>query len=222
MTTPQWITKQDPETMPFRPGVTQTQGFGLRVTDIGSPLHLGTDRGREPRQILMPFDGNIEWAKDEGLWGSLLRITPADHNIKLELHIAHTVSNCDTIEGFYHRGDVLPVIAGDLGLSAGIHTHLEVIVPYTVGNYEHYLPRAGHQIYSRKNGFFEPYIETHCRGFGLDYTKTMDRAYTQVQTWGISKMYEGLAIRDGLPPYRRPSWGMGQVILLDSRRYLKI
>ena len=217
----QFIRNNPPKEMPFRPGSPYTQFFGLRSTAIGSPIHLGVDRGREPRTILMPFDGKWIWNNIGGDWGSILRIIPED-GTKLEIQIAHTTQITNLTEGKAKKGSVLPIQADEIGLSAGIHTHTEVLIPMTPGNYEWALDRAGCPLYSRTKGFLEPYIEQHCKTNGLDYIDVRNRAMDQVGRWSIASVYEHVAVRTALPNHRLPHWGSGAVILLDSKEFLQI
>src|SRR5690606_36356497 len=88
--------------IPFRPGAKYAgSNFGLRTVDhimtrTGrqelSLIHLGVDRGQEPRAIYMPFDGTATYylLGEQTAFGSLLRIRP-DAGIELEIHVAHTV-----------------------------------------------------------------------------------------------------------------------------------
>lgn len=223
-----WIQKHDPDTIPYRPGVPRTgDRFGLRADSIGSPIHLGDDRGRHPRHIVMPFDGILAWSKTGGAWGSTARLIP-DDNTDVEIQIAHTVrrdNGHDDIDQHFKRGDTLPIIAGDIGLSTGIHTHTEFAIRYTDSDYmmlSEYSPlRAGWidgEIFVN-----DSWIADHCREHDIeDPDDFHDLVEKQVYDWGILELRDGVCIRsrDRFPARRNP-WGT-DVILADPMRWLKI
>lgn len=214
-----WRNIQNPDTTPYRPGAKHTQGFGLRITDIGSPLHLGNDRGREPRDILAPFDGRFEWdmLTPAGVAGSILRLIPHNGQDSIELQVFHSVDGAytDHIEGECKRGEKLPVQAGDLGLSVGIHTHTELVIRDNPLSRQQM--RMEDMIWLYRSGSFNVgHIWSHCKRHGLDYEDVIKRTSTQISTWDISYMSTRYAVRDMLPEYRLPHWGEGKTLHVDT------
>ena len=223
-----WRNLQDPETIPYRPGVPRTgDRFGLRTDLIGSPIHLGDDRGRHPRHIVMPFDGLLVWSMTGGAWGSTARLIP-DDNPGVEIQIAHTVrrdNGHDDIDKHFKRGDTLPIIAGDIGLSAGVHTHTEIAMRYTDHDYDSlshdcrlYAGWINDEIFVD-----DQWIADHCRENNIEEPSDFhDRVEKQIYDWGILELRDGVCIRaKNRFPARRNPWGT-DVILADPMRWLKI
>lgn len=215
-----WIRKD----FPYRPGSGRTgDRFGLRSDNFGSPAHLGDDRSRYPNHFVMPFDGKIYWSREEDTaWGSILRIVPKNCK-ETEIQVAHTVRSDGlnfVLKETYKQGQLLPVIASNLGLTDGVHSHTEWIIKYTDENYE----------YFKKDGEFiageyvinEKYVKDHCDHLRMDYNKTLEALKQQIFIWGIQELYSNFAIRKILPLYRTPQWDEGPVIIADPMRYLDI
>lgn len=231
MTLIAWFDEQDPATMPFRPGTPHTQGWGLRISDIGSPAHMADDRGSTPAGLVMPFhSGAAEWVPlpHWRAWGSFLRIVPADVPFGVELHVGHTVPTEVRVSswgGRYTRGERLPCKAGHIGVGTGAHTHTELVVEYS---YERRDKLREHSL-----GFLvfrgvvnDAAVRGHCERFGLHTKDTLERLKAQVRTWGIEEMGDHHAIRHGdqetFPEYRVPAWGCGRVLLVDPYWALEI
>lgn len=208
------IQKWRDTTAPYRPGAKHTQAFGLRINDIGSPLHPGNDRGKEPRDILAPFDGELVWNRVAGVAGSVLQLIPSYARCYVEIQVFHTVPESEYvnhIKAHVHRGEALPVKAGDIGLSTGVHTHTEVVVKDGTE-----ITDEGVPIYV-DGEFNEQFIRDHCKRYGLDFADVIKRATEQVKTWEIRYMSTHYAIRRGVPDYRTPHWGAGETIHVDPR-----
>lgn len=226
-----WIEKQDPDTMPFRPGVEHTQEFGLRnsmeaIRAGASPGHLGNDRGRYPdTKLLMPFDGRIKWKVVGSVAGTLLQIIPED-DPPLELQYFHTERKDQykyPLEKEHTRGEILEVEASNSGLSLGIHTHGELIVEYLPHRVE-YLRRISTPIYY-DGEVNQEYLEKHGQKYGIRYhdRETIKRKLKrQVKSWGIEELWDRFAVRYSLPEYRIPHWGDTKTIHMCTRTFLQI
>jgi hypothetical protein len=221
-----WIAKQDPDTMPFRPGVAHTQGFGIRnsmnpIRMGASPAHLGNDRGSYPTVLHMPFDGKVRWKQTGGVAGSVLQLIPSD--IDAEIQVFHT--RCDNIETQQYarirkRGEQLTAVAGNIGLSTGVHTHTEFIVKYQKDVVEALRERST-QIYY--NGIFNnDFIYNHCQQYNLKYSYIVNKLKEQVLTWNIEELWDTFAVRASLPAYRQPHWGKSRTVHLCTKTYLQI
>lgn len=223
-----WCASQQPAKMPFRPGSVHTEEFGLRPINIGSPFHTGTDRGSEPPFIEMPFhEGSAEWSMlpDWRDWGSFLRISPDWSPFGVEIHVAHTVPS-DTLHatewsGRYFRGDRLPCIAGDIGLSKGRHTHTELVVEDSEDRRSE-LMEASTLVYvigGKLQEGVSDHIAQHCETCGLGFRDVVARFEKQIEQWGIVTLTDRFALRDGsvqrYPDYRVPRWGRGSVLIVD-------
>lgn len=206
--------------MPFRPGAAYTGGFGLRTHALGSPGHLGVDRGSSPGAILHCFGGAWLWRPVAGDWGSVLRLAP--HDFHIEVQIGHSVYRGGEVGfGCAERGSVLPVVAGDLGLSSGVHTHTEVVLPYSA-ELRNSLAERCSVSYVTDEGVNREAVLRHCRSHGLDGDDVVKRLQEQVVSWGIRELWDHFAVRAGLPAHRRPEWCGGAVLLVDSRWTLQI
>lgn len=212
---------------PYRPGAGYTgDSFGFRSQSyIGSPFHPGVDRSGTPSHIVMPFNGKLSWNdKPRSAWGSCARIVPCsgDH---AEIQIAHTIrhdrSRASIHNHRYFQGDKLPIIAGNIGLSDGAHTHTELIIERTQDNYE-YFSEQDTLIYSDGKIVDEKHILRHCSENGLDPDDIFERLQKQIALWSISEIWCSFIVRDMLPDYRTPHWGYGAVIIADTRRYLRL
>lgn len=212
---------------PYRPGASYSgDRFCFRKQGyIGSPFHPGTDRAGRPDHIVMPFDGKLSWNHKPGTaWGSCARIVPGE-NVNCELQIAHTIrhdrSRAAIHNHRYSQGDKLPIVASDIGLSDGAHTHTELVFQYDLGVYD-YFAEDGQPIYKDGNIVEEAYIKKHCYRNHLAYTDIIERLFEQIRTWGIAEIWDNFIVRDVLPDYRTPHWGPGRVIIADTRRYLDL
>jgi len=212
---------------PFRPAAGYSgDSFGFRKqSSIGSPLHPGQDRSGNPDHIVMPFDGKLSWNLKPGTaWGSCARIVP-DADVHCEIQIAHTIrhdrSRAAIHNYSYNQGDALPIVAGDIGLSAGAHTHTELVVENTAKHYAYFRTEGG-LIYADGAIQNDTIIRKHCFRYNLSYAHVIQRLLEQIHTWGISEIWEHFIIRNALPDYRTPHWGYGSVIIADTRRYLEL
>lgn len=212
-------------TVPYRPGSAHTQDFGIRTIEIGNPLHLGNDRGAQPPAIVSPFDGKMEWTMlpSDSVAGSLLTIVPKNAEGNVELQVFHCEPEDDQA-GYYNqkvnRGQLLPVVAGMLGLSTGPHTHTEVVVRGTPALLSE-LRQGAKIIY--KNGVVDAKtLVQHCKQHGFDAEVWHDRILHQVETWQIEEMSDRYAVRSALPGYRIPHWGRGVTIHIDPKWSLDI
>lgn len=219
-----WLADNPPAAMPYWPGAALTGAFGLRTSRAvldagGSPLHLGVDRAGGG-QFTMPFDGSVFWRPVDGVAGSVLSLNP--HGLAMEIQVFHTVGDGHALEisERLHRGDPLPVTPGDLGLSLGVHTHTEVLMPYD-DDLQAWLQTGsatlviGHIINAAE-------VVRHCAAQGLDDEMMLSRARAQVGTWRIREMTDRYAVREGVPEYRTPEWGSGPTIHVDSQWLLSI
>lgn len=232
MTVRQWCDEQDPTTIPFRPRAAHTQGFGLRVSLIASPAHLGGDRGGVPSTVVMPWDeGTAEWTMlpSGRAWGSFLRIYPDSSPFGVEIHVGHTMAS-DGVHpmswsGRYRRGETLPCYASTLGVGSGAHTHAELVVEYSRERVDE-LRAASSRWIVRRGLVSQDAVEDHCAGYGFDPDHWMDRLEVQSQLWGIEELTDVFAVRRGtaltFPEYRVPRWGRGPVLLVDPRWALQI
>ena len=211
-------------TVPYRPGSAHTQPFGIRTIEIGNPLHLGNDRGARPPEILSPFDGELEWSLLPGtVAGSLLTIIPKNAINYVELQVMHAEARSSQIT--YHgrsvsRGEELPVIAGDVGLSTGPHTHTELVVRSSVDLLDR-LREQSAPIYVDEivNNAF---LWNHCAEYGFDVVEWKQRITRQAVSWGITEMTDKYAVRTALPDYRIPHWGRGATIHINPQWALDI
>ena len=212
---------------PFRPGAAYSgDRFGFRtVSHVGSPFHPGTDRAGRPDHIVMPFDGSITYSVRPGTdWGSLARIVPATGE-GFEIQIAHTIRRdglrTPLENQHYTQGAVLPIVAGDIGLSMGAHTHTELLVEHTAKHYARFRTDGG-VIY--KDGAIQDdkIIREHCNRYGLDYSGVIFRLMDQIHRWSIVEVWKSFIVRSVLPDYRTPHWGSSGVIIADTRRYLDL
>lgn len=220
-----WRKRMNPAETPYRPDARHTQGFGLRAYAIGSPIHLGNDRGKSPRTILAPFDCRYEWRMvPDTDAGSVLQLVPDDGGGWIEMQVFHTVEvdpEIDSIECHAERGESLPVIAGDIGLSRGIHTHSELICRHDPEIIAQLHDDAEPWIY-RGGQLHLEYIRAHCSRYHLDYEDTVERAQKQIREWGIEYVSTRYAVRSALPEYRLPHWGQGKTIHISTKWGLDI
>lgn len=237
----QWIEDQDPDTMPFRPGVKHTQGFGLRdypetVRAGASPAHIGNDRGALPVDIYMPFDGSVFWKSVGSVAGTLLQLIPRG-NVPVEIQIFHTRRRGKTdngrgrtddtfhpYQGVLKRGERLEEIyTADHGMSAGSHTHTEFLVPYSEELVQ-YLRTIATPIYT-DGKLNKKYFRDHAKKFGFTPADSVlyERKFKkQVRTWTIEEVWDTFAVRNSVPEYRTPHWGKGKTIHLCTRTFLQI
>lgn len=224
----QWCKDQNPDTIPFRPGAVYTTPFGLRTSQSvidsgGSPGHLGVDRGSHDKRILMPFDGFVFWKMVGGVAGSLLQIIPRNYEL-VEIQVFHTVRTDKEITAFrgsFNKGDVLPIIAGDIGFSAGTHTHTELITEFSPA-LQAELINLDQTFYVKDQELNPGGIDIHVFRYRLNKKKVIETLDFQIDSWGIIDLSGVFAIRQELPLYRRPHWGRGKTIHVDSRRFLQI
>lgn len=216
-----WLRENPPEQMPYWPGAKVTTPFGLRpqIPDGTSPLHLGVDRAGG-RAFLMPFDGCVFWRAVGGVAGSVLSLIP--HGMEMEIQVFHTEADAgvEKISTRLTRGELLPVEPGDIGVSYGVHTHTEVLFPYDTELVK-WLHAAAAQIVNR-GAIDIDYLIRHCRSNNLNAAKVRAATTQQIDEWGISEMTTRYAVRDSVPEYRRPEWGRGATVHVDSRWLLQI
>lgn len=221
-----WLKENSPKEMPFWPNAKCTGPFGLRssqeLLDLGAnPLHLGRDRAGSSAPLKMPFDGRLTWRRlhPDFAAGSLLQIRA--HHVPLEIQVMHTEAapHVNEIVGSYLKGDVLPVHAGSLGLSTGIHTHLEVLMPWSKDLWAWVDGRIAYVT----NGLpVKRELKEFCRVNNLDSSSYISRVGDQALEWGIIRMTDRAAVRVSVPPYREPSFGNGKTIHVDSGWLLEI
>lgn len=216
-----WLEANPPADIPYWPGAKITTSFGLRlkIPPKTSPLHLGVDRAAG-REYCMPFDGSVFWRKTGGVAGSVLSLVP--HGIDMEIQVFHTETDreVDHISARARKGDPLPVEPGDLGLSYGVHTHTEVLFPYDTELLK-WLHQGSMPIVTY-GGINHDYLIAHSRRNNLNAADTLAAVLKQVDEWGISEMTSRYAVRDGIPEYRRPVWGRGSTVHVDSMWLLQI
>lgn len=214
-----WIRKD----FPYRPGAGRTgDRFGLRKDCIGSPFHAADDRSGTPKNIVMPFDGTIEWTHCGGDFGSLLRIIP-DDSAETEIQVAHTErkdGKLDALNYWLAQGQEMPVRVGNLGIGTGAHTHTEWLVRATVENMKFFRKQG---IWLRdKESLNSAFIHEHCKRYKLDEATFTDRFIYQCKIWGLTEVNTTYCIRGSVPRYRIPQWGNGPVIFADCMLYLDI
>lgn len=218
-----WLADNPPKDMPYWPGARVTTPFGMRsqktVLAMGASLfHLGVDRAGGGDYI-MPFDGFIEWHPVKGSPGSILRIVP--DLLRLEIQVFHTEAPkyLSSIEQRMYQGEPMPVKPGALGMSTGVHTHTEVLLPYDESLMALF---AGGELLVNKRQVDLAMVEKHCAMCDIEADQMMVKAIGQVRTWEIEEMGEHYAIRRSLPGYRVPAWGPGVTLHVDSMALLQI
>lgn len=220
-----WLEMNPPAQMPYWPGARVTTPFGIRTSqavlqDGGSPLHLGIDRAGGGTYH-MPFDGLVSWRVCGGDAGSLLQLS--SDCLPLEVQVFHTWSTnryVDEISTRLSAGDRLPVVPSNVGKSKGVHTHTEIVVPHDAGIRDWCATGATWIV--RDEQINHAYILQHCQAHHLDAGLVLERLVEQLRTWAITQMSDRFAIREELPAYRRPRWGHGPVLHIDSMWLLRI
>ena len=224
-----WLAENPPTDMPYWPGAVVTAPFGLRRTrgelEIASPAHLGVDRAGGGRYT-MPFDGSVFWRPVGGVAGSLLSLNP--HGMSMEIQVMHTRNggHVTEIHARVSKGEALPVTPSNLGMSIpvgggdGSHTHTEVLIPYD--RELHAWLRAGATPIITKGAVDSNYVIVHCRRYKLNAALMLEKLEDQIDEWDLSEMTDRYAIRDAMPLYRRPEWGTGPTIHVDSQWLLQI
>lgn len=227
----EFLRRNPPEKIPFWPGARVTEPFGLRSSQASmdegaSPIHLGPDRayGNTPN-LIMPFNGTAEWRRTNKVTGSLLRIIP--HELDMELHVFHTEMNGMKAGVAYSfaQGDGLPFQPSNLGLSLGVHTHTEAVFPWSE-ELVHYLEEKCQPIVSAGR-INDNYLVYHCSRYSREgnllHPERMRLAMErQIASWGIRELWTEFAVRQSLPQYRRPEWGGGPTIHVNSIWMFKI
>lgn len=223
-----WIRDKDPATIPYRPGAPFIyDGFGLRRwMNFGSPLHTGPDRAGLPDVLLHPFGGVWLWKflGNDSPFGSLLRIMPGD-DAKIEVQVAHTT--CDDGKNIHSgrcdKGEQIQGIhVASLGsVSSEAHTHTDVLIPATEENLSH-LRDIDPQWVAGGKIVDESRVEEHCAKWDIPLREYTVRVVKQLSSWGISEAGRHYLVRKGVPAYRKPFWGAGAVIFLDSQYFLNI
>lgn len=227
-----WLKDNPPLDMPYFHGAPVTSPFGLRRTpkelDVASPAHLAPDRAHTDCHLVMPFDGSLYWRLTSGVAGSVLSLNP--HGLPLEIQVFHTRNGTHTSEvstPSMHKGDILPMAASNLGMSikvgrqgTGKHTHTLLLFPYD--EELHGWLRKGSAAIITNSAVEVDYVIRHCRRYNLLAPTMLEKLRTQIDDWGISEMTNRYAVCDGVPEYRRPEWGRGPVIYVNSMWLLKI
>jgi hypothetical protein len=222
-----WLEDNPPTDMPFWPGAKYTGRMGLRtsreVLDAGaSPIHLGVDRAGGGR-FTCPFDARVTWKHVGGAAGTLLQIRAKE--IPLEIQVFHTKGPKEmmSVDTDMRRGEGLPVMPSDLGLSVGVHTHTEVLIPYRNAQIYDWV-RSGTSQFVSESSVNQKAIEAHCRKHDLHYQSVLQRALYQVKTWMIVEAADRYAVRQEVPSYRTPGWSSRSVPTLhvDSKWLLQI
>lgn len=222
-----WLRENPPEDMPFFPGAGVTGGFGLRsskvVLEMGaSPLHLGVDRAGGDG-LRMPFDGYLYWRQVGGVAGSVLSLI-AD-GIKLEIQVFHTIHMDKHVREYdehYFTGEHIPIEPSSAGLSHGVHTHTEVLMPFEPSLLARF---TGERKLVEQGVSDVDAVREIFAGYGFDegeVDRFAVRVIGQVRTWGITDYGEHYAVRKGVPRYRRPQWGDGPTVHIDSMHLLHI
>jgi len=217
------------ESIVFRPQAPFTgDRFGMRVQEsVGSPAHLGEDRGEDPRQILAPFDKTYmhwQFLGEDTDWGSCLRIHEVNSPMPIEFHVAHTLSAIRESNSFadtFDKGTVLPAVPGSLGLAQGVHTHTEGILEYTPTRIRYFreIPMQWIYMFGEMN---TEYLLSFARMHNIAYNYLIPRLKEQIIRWGITELKEYYAVRHRLPLYRTPFWGPGTVILFSTKYFLNM
>lgn len=222
MTLDAWLEKNPPEDMPFWPGARYTEPFGLRrfqstINAGGSPGHLGVDRAGSNQPLRMPFLGSVEWSLQSTAIGSLLKLSAAETDI--EIHVFHTEApnRIETIdEPLLRKGETLPVKASDLGLSTAVHTHTEVLIPYSDTLKQRCVVDT--KPFVEHGSIIPSAVVDHCRVYRLDKEMVLDRLYEQVSAWRIRELWPHFAVREYV---WRAAWE-GPVAFVDSQFLLRI
>lgn len=224
-----WLKRNPPADMPFWPHAVTTGRVGLRelqmLMDIGaSPIHTGVDRSGGA-DFTVPFDSHIFWKRlhKDAAWGSILRVKAV--GIDLELQIAHTdCSDGEVLEldGFYKKGEKMPVVPGSLGISSGVHTHTEVVTPLDADLRRWMIDEGCESIIESDGDMAMDYVAHHCDCYSLDRSQMMEAIWRQIGSWGIIEATTMFVVRHRLPPYRTPAWGEGKTMHIDSQWLLKI
>jgi len=225
-----WLDENPPVDMPYWPGASVTAPFGLRRTaeelEKASPAHLGPDRAAGA-QYTEPFNGSLFWRAVGGVAGSVLSLNP--HNLSMEIQVFHTRNGEHTtkIHTRMHKGDAMPVTPSNLGKSikvgkkgTGVHTHTETLFPYDADL--HAWLRAGATSIITKGAVDIDYVIQHCRRYGLPAPVMLEKLRDQIDEWDLSELTDRYAVRDAMPEYRRPEWGRGPTIHVDSGWLLQI
>ena len=219
-----WLRANPPSAMPFYPGAHCTGRLALRddrdVIQAGaSPMHLGVDRTGGGR-LVMPFDGRVSWRKTGGVAGTVLHLTP--DGIPMEIQVFHTQClnrHVDEYGTIARAGEVLDVIASDLGFALGTHTHTEVLFAYDpelLAWLVHDVPQVV------TNGVpDEEFIVGHCETHDLHTERFLGDVRQQIDTWAIRDFWPRAAVRRALPSYREAPW-IGKTIHVDSLWLLQI
>jgi hypothetical protein len=227
MTLAKWLRENPPDDMPFFPGARVTGEFGLRqskmVLEMGaSPLHLGVDRAGGDG-LRMPFDGYIYWRQVGGVAGSVLSIMPDE--CKLELQVFHTIhvdKHVMHYEDHFFAGEHIPIEPSNIGLSQGVHTHTELLMPFDSTVAQRF---AGDRLIVDRGVVDVDYVHDQYVEMGFDegdIDRFTVRAIGQVRSWAISDVGAHHAIRKHLPSYRRPQWGAGPTLHIDTMYLLQI
>lgn len=224
-----WLDDNPPADMPYWPGAAVTAPFGLRRTpgelEKASPAHLAVDRAGGGR-FAMPFDGCVFWRPVGGVAGSLLSLNP--HGLAMEIQVMHTRNggHVTEIHARVSKGEVLPVTPSNLGMSIkvgggdGTHTHTEVVFPYDADL--HAWLRAQSTPIITKGAVDADYVIRHCRQYNLPAPTMLEKLRTQIDEWDLEELTDRYAVRSAMPEYRRPEWGRGSTIHVDSQWLLKI
>lgn len=219
-----WLAENPPADMPYWPGARCTGRVGLRksqsLLDAGaSPLHLGVDRAGGD-DYLCPFDARVSWALVGGVAGSVLRIVP-EHLDGMEIQVFHTVaydSGVHYIETRCRKGDRMPIKPGALGLSAGVHTHTEVVMRDS-DKLRDWMEDS--EAIVHRGEIIRSLVTLHCAQYDMDRRTVLTRLAQQIQTWRIVEATQIYAVREALPDYRAPGF-RGMVCLVDSLWLLDI
>jgi len=212
-----WLLRNPPDTMPFWKGAKTTTSFGLRNSQLiiksgCNPGHLGVDRADgDETYLTMPFSGRVTWDEVGGVAGSLTRII-AD-GLSLEIQVFHALCP-GPLKDHYETGERLPIKPYNLGKSFGIHAHTELIMPYD--------NKLVDWMRGQSITIGDEYILAHAAKYDMDPYILIKGLARQVKAWGITEFYSHYAVRLGVPEYRRPHWGDGWTVHIDSNWLLKI
>jgi hypothetical protein len=174
----------------------------------------------------MQFDGEIHHVilGPKTAWGTVTRFVPSD-GFPVEIHLAHAYlkKGFDApYKGKFKRGDITPLVPGDMGLTLGVHTHTEGVAKFTDEDLSDMRMTGGDIIIQDS----EPnllHLRAHCKKYKLDEKSFLRAIDKQIAEWGITELGEHYAVRQFLGAGRNTSWRTGQgFILFDTMHYLKI
>jgi hypothetical protein len=168
----------------------------------------------------MPFDGTLVWKFVGGVAGSVLRLAPFGLDLQIQVFHTEIDGHVQSLMLRPKKGEVVLPVPGNLGLSIGIHTHTEVLMPYDEDLF--WWASAGVHPLVTGGVLDAEEVAAHCELFDLDEQDFLTRAKYQISTWGITHYYpQRFAVRKELPSYRSVPWA-GPTMHMDSLWLLDI